>query len=353
MNRKNEPAARLLDWYDRNARSLPWRTGPAERKAGARPDPYRVWLSEVMLQQTTVAAVQPRFERFLERWPTVDMLAAAPLDAVLGEWAGLGYYARARNLHACAIAIAAVHNGRFPQDLASLRSLPGVGDYTAAAIAAIAFDQRAIVVDGNVERVMSRLFALEEAKPALKREAARVADAIWPQARSGDFAQALMDLGATICKPRAPECGRCPLAASCCARALGDPARFPLKPEKAARPQRYGIAYVLFDRSGRVLVERRPDGGLLGGMNGLPGGPWMEGAALEAPPAATGWTEAGVIDHVFTHFRLSLAVKAGAAPPRFRPRANMRFADPAEVRLPTVMRKALDRALGAREGGAA
>ncbi|MEL6768962.1 MAG: A/G-specific adenine glycosylase, partial [Pseudomonadota bacterium] len=270
--------AALLDWYDAHARTLPWRVGPAARAAGERPDPYRVWLSEVMLQQTTVATVTPRFAAFLSRWPDVSALATAPREDVLAEWAGLGYYARARNLHACAAAVAERHDGRFPDTEDGLRALPGIGDYTAAAIAAIAFDRPAVVMDGNIERVMARLFAetapLPGVKPRLKAHAA----ILTPQQRPGDHAQALMDLGATICTPKRPACGICPLMEACEGRRLGLAPGLPAKAPKAAKPIRSGTAFVAFDAEGRVGTVLRPDKGLLGGMRALPSTDWAESA---------------------------------------------------------------------------
>jgi len=280
----------LLCWYAVDKRRLPWRA-----EGGARPDPYRVWLSEIMLQQTTVATVRPYFERFTTRWPTVAALAAAEEGEVMAAWAGLGYYARARNLLACARLVAAEHGGRFPDDEASLRSLPGIGVYSAAAIAAIAFGRRAVPVDGNVERVLSRLYAVKEPLPAARSKIRALADAMIPDPGAGDFAQAMMDLGSAICTPRSPDCGRCPLRAWCAAFAEGDPEGYPIKAPKAARPHRTGTAYWL-EHDGKVLLVRRPARGLLGGMLGLP----------EIEPAAIAWQEAGAVDHVFTHFALTM-----------------------------------------------
>ncbi len=339
----------ILRWYDKNARALPWRVSPAARKAGERPDPYRVWLSEVMLQQTTVATVGARYAAFLTRWPDVEALAAAPVDDVLGEWAGLGYYARARNLHKCAQVVASL--GAFPDTEDALRALPGVGDYTAAAIAAIAFDRRAIVMDGNIERVAARLFAVEtplpKAKPALKA----AIGAIWPQRRSGDFAQALMDLGAGVCAPRAPKCLVCPLTEHCKARAAGIAETLPAKARKPEKPTRYGVAYALINAKGEVLFERRPEKGLLGGMLGLPGAAWVE---TTSPPPLAGeqkeWRLAGTVRHTFTHFHLELAVMIAAAPKGALAGPGQVFLSPRGARLPTVMRKAVERALGATTG---
>ena len=265
---------------------MPWRVGPAERAAGQRPDPYRIWLSEVMLQQTTVAAVRAYFHRFTERWPTVEDLAAAADADVMGEWAGLGYYARARNLLKCARAVTADHGGRFPATSAGLRELPGVGPYTAAAIAAIAHDEAATVVDGNVERVVARLFAVETPLPAAKPGLTALAARLTPADRPGDHAQAMMDLGATICTPRRPACDRCPWSARCAARAAGIAAELPRRTRKAAKPVRRGHAFVACDRDGAWLMERRPDRGLLGGMLGWPGSAWAEAQPDPVPPVA-------------------------------------------------------------------
>lgn len=263
--------AALLDWYDAHARSLPWRASPGSE---AKTDPYRVWLSEVMLQQTTVPHAAPYFERFTTRWPTVGDLAAVEDAELMAAWAGLGYYARARNLLACARAVAADHSGAFPQTEAELLALPGVGAYTAAAVAAIAFDRPANVVDGNVERVMSRLFAVETPLPAARPELRRLAALFVDDHRPGDWAQALMDLGSGVCRPRSPLCDQCPLAFGCEALKTGAPERYPLKTKKAERPHRRGHAYVLTDATGRVALVRRPDKGLLGGMAGLPTSDW-------------------------------------------------------------------------------
>ena len=351
--------AMVLDWYDGHARSLPWRIGPADARAGRRADPYRVWLSEIMLQQTTVAAVVPRYGAFLRRWPSVQALADAPLEDVLSEWAGLGYYARARNLHACAQAVRQRYGGVFPDTEEALRALPGIGAYTAAAIAAIVFDRRAVVIDGNVERVMARLFAIRTPMPAAKPEIRDRAASIWPERRSGDFAQALMDLGATVCTPRAPACPVCPLKAWCRAAAL-DPERFPVKRARAARPTRVGEAFALFNRRGEVLLETRAPKGLLGGMPGLPGGAWRDaggGAVLDrvhaGAPVRAPWTRVGVIEHVFTHFRLELDVFVADLPKGRRRPAGMYWAAPAQARLPTVMGKALSLACDGRAGSAA
>jgi A/G-specific adenine glycosylase len=304
----------LLAWYDRHRRDLPWRA-PAGRSA----DPYRVWLSEIMLQQTTVTTVAPYFERFVTRWPDVAALAAASLDEVLQEWQGLGYYARARNLHACARVVVERHRGAFPAQLSRLRALPGIGDYTAAAIAAIAFDQPVAAVDGNVERVTARLFAVGEPMPAAKQRLRAIAAALVPQRRAGDFVQAMMDLGATICTPRRPRCVLCPWRPACAAAAGGIAEDLPVLADKPERPWRYGIAFWITRPDGAVLLRRRPEEGLLGGMVEIPSTPWraapwtLAEAAGEAPVAAEWSPLPGMVRHGFTHFRLELAVAAGHA----------------------------------------
>lgn len=301
----------LLRWYVVDKRQLPWRAAEGET-----PDPYRVWLSEIMLQQTTVTAVRSYFERFTTRWPDVAALAAADDAEIMAAWAGLGYYARARNLIACARAVEAEHGGRFPDEEAALRALPGIGRYTAAAIAAIAFGRRAVAVDSNVERVVSRLFAVREALPGARERIHALADSIVPEEGAGDFAQAMMDLGSTICTPRNPDCGRCPLAFRCAARAEGQPEAYPVKAAKAARPSKRGIAYWL-EHDDHVLLVRRPAKGLLGGMMGLPTGSWNGSPRTgEGAPIATDWTEAGSVDHVFTHFALNLSLLCATAPRR-------------------------------------
>ena len=300
----------LLVWYDAHGRSLAWRVGPKDGAQGMRADPYRVWLSEVMLQQTTVPHATPYFLSFTQRWPTVEVLAAEVDGEVMAAWAGLGYYARARNLLACARAVATRHGGIFPSTEAGLLGLPGIGAYTAAAVAAIAFDQAANVVDGNVERVMSRLYAVGAPLPNSKPELKRLAAALVRDHRPGDWAQALMDLGATICRPKSPLCEVCPLKAQCRAYQAGDAQTYPRKLKKAAKPHRYGIAF-LIQRGGAVALIRRPDRGLLGGMLALPSTEWRSAPftdqEVEAPIAAT-WQTAGSIEHVFTHFSLTLTV---------------------------------------------
>jgi A/G-specific adenine glycosylase len=308
----NALRARLLSWYDAHARDLPWRVGPKAAATGVRADPYRVWLSEVMLQQTTVPHATPYFLDFTRRWPSVKDLAAAEDGEVMAAWAGLGYYARARNLLACARAVAGDHGGVFPDTEEGLRALPGLGPYTAAAVAAIAFDRAANVVDGNVERVMSRLFAVEAPLPDAKPELKRLAEALVRDARPGDWAQALMDLGATVCRPKAPLCDRCPVSEFCAALPTGEPETFPRKVAKADRPHRYGAAFLL-TRGGEVALIRRPPKGLLGGMLALPStdwraARWSEPEVVAAAPARAPWRPAGEVDHGFTHFTLTLSV---------------------------------------------
>ena len=304
---------RLLAWYDRQQRTLPWRARP-----GRRPDPYRVWLSEIMLQQTTVATVGPYFRDFLARWPDVDALAAADLDQVLHAWQGLGYYARARNLHRCARVVSGELGGRFPDTEEGLRRLPGVGAYTAAAIAAIAFDRPATVMDGNVERVVARLFAVTTPLPRAKPELRRLAESLTPSVRPGDYAQAMMDLGATICLPRKPKCMLCPLSECCAARRVGNQEALPAKLPKAARPLRHGVVFWTMRRDGAVLLRRRPDDGLLGGLFEVPSTEWrpapwtVEEAKAAAAPARISWRPlAGVVRHGFTHFELELSLLVG------------------------------------------
>jgi A/G-specific adenine glycosylase len=290
---------KILAHYDAHARVLPWRSPPG----APLPDPYRVWLSEIMLQQTTVATVKAYFARFTERWPTISALAAAPDDAVMAAWAGLGYYARARNLLACARVVAGTLGDVFPDTEAGLRALPGIGPYTAAAIAAIAFGRRAVVVDGNVERVIARLYAVETPLPAAKPEIYALTDPLVPNARAGDFAQAMMDLGATICTPRKPACALCPVASDCQGRLAAE--SYPRKAAKRAKPERQGRVWWI-EAGGEVWLVRRPDKGLLGGMRALPGCDWQGGARV--PPVEGNWQAMGEVTHVFTHFRLTLDV---------------------------------------------
>ncbi|MFQ5567285.1 MAG: A/G-specific adenine glycosylase [Paracoccaceae bacterium] len=301
-------AALILAWYDRHHRAMPWRVPPAARAAGARPDPYHVWLSEVMLQQTTVAAATAYFTAFTARWPDVRALAGATPEAVLAAWAGLGYYARARNLHRCAAAVAARPGGCFPETEAELMGLPGIGPYTAAAIAAIAYDHSATVVDGNVERVMARLMAETDSLPGVKKRLRTHAAALTPAERPGDYAQAVMDLGATVCTARHPACGRCPWRNACRGRAAGIAETLPRRAPRRVRPTRHGTAFLALDRTGRVLTERRPGSGLLGGMLALPSTGWADDPPAPAPPFEADWRPAGEVRHSFTHFHLRLAV---------------------------------------------
>ncbi len=333
MRERTVIAPLLLDWYDRHARVLPWRVPPK----GGTGDPYRVWLSEVMLQQTTVAAVKSYFERFTSLWPSVEDLAAAPDEAVMAEWAGLGYYARARNLVACARAVA--ERGAFPDTREGLEALPGIGAYTSAAIAAIAFDRCETVVDGNVERVVSRLFAVETPMPRAKPLLRELADRLTPTERPGDFAQAMMDLGATICTPRNPACAICPLIGECAAQKRGIAAELPRKEPKKPKPMRQGIAWVGFSNAG-VLLERRAEKGLLGGTLAFPSSGW-DGSDL-APPADAPWREIGTVRHVFTHFTLDLVV--ATAPLAQKPdRGNLVALDEFDPKaLPGLMRKVWD-----------
>jgi A/G-specific adenine glycosylase len=342
--------ADLLAWYDRHARVLPWRA-----RRGVTPDPYQVWLSEIMLQQTTVKAVAPYYARFLARWPTVDALAAASLDDVLRTWAGLGYYARARNLHACAKTVAEHHGGQFPASLEGLRALPGIGDYTAAAVAAIAFDALAVPVDGNVERVVTRLFAVEEDLPAAKPRIKTLAASLMPARRTGDFAQALMDLGATICSPKRPACALCPWNDACLAYARGDQETFPRKAPKREGKLRRGAAFVAVRADGYVVLRTRPSSGLLGGMSEVPGSDWAHdfnvGKALDSAPRLAGakWRKlAGIVRHVFTHFPLDLTVFIAELPRGTKAPKGARWVKVADLpgeALPNVMRKVLAHAL--------
>jgi A/G-specific adenine glycosylase len=344
MPAKPDPAA-LLAWYDRHRRDLPWRSPP-----GARPDPYRVWLSEIMLQQTTVVTVAPYFDRFMARWPDVSSLAASSLDEVLHQWQGLGYYARARNLHACARAVAERHGGRFPDDAGGLRSLPGIGEYTAAAIAAIAFGRREAAVDGNVERVVARLFAVRDPMPAAKPRLRALTRELVPAQRAGDFAQAMMDLGATICTPRKPRCVLCPWREDCAARAGGFAEDLPVPAEKPERPLRHGVVFWLQRSDGAVLLRRREERGLLGGMIEVPSTPWREaewdmGEALAHAPANISWTKLpGTVHHGFTHFPLDLTILAAATdnPPDGIWATPAQFKDHA---FPTLTKKVVKHAL--------
>jgi A/G-specific adenine glycosylase len=328
-------APALLDWYDAHRRDLPWRAKPGET-----PDPYRVWVSEVMLQQTTVATVRPRFTAWVARWPTVEALAAASEAEVMAAWAGLGYYARARNMHAAARAVAVL--GGFPRTEEALRALPGLGAYTAAAVAAIAFGERAVVVDANVERVVSRLFAIAMPIPQARPAIRAAAGVLTPDARAGDFAQAMMDLGSGVCTPKCPRCLLCPVRPWCDAFTTGEPDRFPVKQPKAERPQRYGTAFWL-EHEAQVLLHRRPPRGLLGGMLALPTGPWTDAPpGLADAPAEAEWRMLpGTVEHGFTHFRLQLALAVGRGtghePGEWWPIARLDGAG-----LPTVFRRAAE-----------
>ncbi|KZD03345.1 A/G-specific adenine glycosylase [Oceanibaculum pacificum] len=337
----------LLAWYDRHRRRLPWRAEP-----GSRADPYHVWLSEIMLQQTTVATVGPYFRRFLELWPTVSDLAAADLDPVLHAWQGLGYYARARNLHKCAQAVVARHGGVFPDTEDALLDLPGIGSYTAAAIAAIAFDRPATPVDGNFERVFARLHAVEtplpQAKPMLRDLAAQAT----PARRPGDYAQAVMDLGATICVPRSPKCMACPWMEPCAARRLGIAEQLPRKAEKAEKPTRYGTAFWIVAPTGAVLLRRRVESGLLGGMMEIPSSAWagqrhaLSAVAGEAPVPGDWRALPGLVRHTFTHFHLELTVVATSAAARPVPGGVWAPLDAlGDYALPTLMKKIVRHAL--------
>jgi A/G-specific adenine glycosylase len=345
--------AALLDWYDAKGRTLPWRVRPEDRARGAVSDPYAVWLSEIMLQQTTVPHATPYWRSFLERWPSVHDLAGAPREEVLAAWAGLGYYARARNLHKCAEVVSAELGGVFPDALEELRKLPGVGEYTANAVRAVAFDKPASVVDGNVERVITRLIALEtplpRAKPQIKAVAAELAD----PARPGDYAQALMDLGATVCTPKSPDCPACPWSRWCAAKAEGNQTRYPLKEKKKPKPVRRGACFHV-TKDGALWLRRRPETGLLGAMMELPGTSWSEASDQaemdEARPFKADWRHAGQVRHVFTHFALELDVYCAEAPAGWRPAegvmAPVRDLDAAG--LPSVMMKAARLGLSSR-----
>ncbi len=348
-SRKPAIAARLLEWYDAHHRELPWRTSPAALAKGERPDPYRVWLSEIMLQQTTVEAVKSYFNAFVGRWPGVCALAAAANDDIMKAWAGLGYYSRARNLKACADLVAS-RGAAFPDTEEGLRALPGIGPYTAAAIASIAFDRPAAVVDGNVERVISRLFRIETPLPQAKTEIRALVEQMVPADRPGDFAQATMDLGATICTPRRPKCMLCPLREDCDALAAGDPELYPVKLAKPEKPTRQGAAFVAIRADGAVLLRKRPEKGLLGCMTEVPTTAWTARqngeTSAAAAPFPSQWERAGQITHVFTHFALELAVYRagfqGSAP------AGHFWSLPHELAgeaLPTVMKKAIETAI--------
>ncbi len=339
-------ASDLLDWYDENARTLPWRNRETHPS-----DPYHVWLSEIMLQQTTVPTVIPYFEDFLARWPSVKDMAGAELDAILHAWQGLGYYARARNLHKCAGVVSHEHGGVFPDTETELLKLPGIGPYTAAAIAAIAFKQPTVPVDGNIERVISRLYAIEEPVRQSKDRVRVLATKIMPTSRAGDYAQALMDLGAMVCRPKSPKCEKCPWSGACTAFSQGNAERYPVKPEKKPKPVRHGVAFWLQNAEGDIWLRKRPPKGLLGGMIEVPStdwreAPWSEPELDEIKPLNADWMEKeGQVTHTFTHFHLKISVWTGitsansnaegfwCAPDRFN-----------ELALPTLMKKIVDHA---------
>jgi A/G-specific adenine glycosylase len=344
-------APALLAWYDRHHRDLPWRTSPAEIRHGQRPDPYHVWLSEIMLQQTGVETVKPYFLKFVGKWPDISALAAASTEDVMKAWAGLGYYSRARNLKKCADEVAGRLGGVFPATEAGLKALPGIGDYTAAAIGAIAFDLRTAVVDGNVERVVARLRAIERPMREAKREIRAIVDTMTPPDRPGDFAQAMMDLGATICTPRRPACFLCPLRDNCEALASGEPERFPIPAIRGEKPRRVGAAFVAVRADGAILLRKRGEAGLLGGMTEVPTTGWtarQDGATgSDAAPFAAGWKHAGAITHVFTHFALELQVYRADLQSPTAP-ADHWWSATGEIRdeaLPTIMKKVIEAAV--------
>jgi A/G-specific adenine glycosylase len=337
----------LLAWYDRHRRELPWRAPP-----GRRTEPYRVWLSEIMLQQTTVVAVGPYFRDFLERWPTVHDLARADLDAVLHAWQGLGYYARARNLHKCAMVVSRDLGGQFPDNEPDLLELPGIGPYTAAAIAAIAFDRKATAMDGNVERVLARLHAVTTPLPSAKPELRRLAGELTPELRPGDYAQAVMDLGATVCTPRKPRCAFCPWQSACVARRKGIAETLPRKSPKAARPRKHAVVFWLSRPDGAILLKRRPEQGLLGGLMEVPSTPWREAPwtvdeAVDSAPAKARWRSLeGVVRHGFTHFDIEMTVIAGKTHDQAAPRGVWSQVDRlSDHALPTLMKKVVRHAL--------
>ena len=341
----------LLHWYDRHHRVLPWRTSPTEKIAGIIPNPYKVWLSEIMLQQTTVEAVKSYFNAFVSRWPTIHSLAAASEDDILRAWAGLGYYSRARNLKKCADTIVTQHKGEFPDKAAALKELPGIGDYTSAAIAAIAFGEPVAVVDGNVERVISRLYTIDTPLPAAKTEIRALMGQLTPSDRPGDFAQAMMDLGATICTPRRPACAICPLNGDCTALSSHDPEDFPVKAPKAKKPIRTGAAFIAIAEDGSILLRKREGNGLLAGMTEVPGSHWtarIDGdASVNAAPFPAQWVSAGPITHIFTHFELRLSVywsdniSKDASSDGWWSRPD----ELSDEALPTVMKKAITAAI--------
>jgi A/G-specific adenine glycosylase len=328
-----------------NARVLPWRIPPADSKNGILPDPYLVWMSEVMLQQTTVVTVKDYYQKFTSRWPTVSALATAKDQDVMAEWAGLGYYARARNLLKCARAVVSEFDGVFPQARDQLLKLPGIGPYTASAIASIAFGHSETVVDGNVERVMSRLFNVHTPLPTAKPELAALAASLTPLVRAGDYAQAVMDLGATVCTPRNPKCDECPLVINCLAKSAGTVVDLPKKLPKKKKPTRVGVAYIAQREDGAYLLQQRPDKGLLGGMLGWPGSDWDEILPEHEAPTVADWkTVDGEAKHTFTHFHLRLTVKTAKVAQGYNPSIGhfVPISDFDRSSLPTVMRKAFD-----------
>lgn len=344
VRKKLDISKPLLSWYDQYRRVLPWRAA-----AGTKPDPYHVWLSEIMLQQTTVVTVAPYFHKFLKRWPTVQVLAKAKRSDVLRLWAGLGYYRRAHALHEAAKVVCREFGGWFPSTEDELLTLPGIGPYTSAAIAAIAFDRRANVVDGNVERVMARLFAIQKPMPKAKAELKTLAAGLVPAKRCGDYAQALMDLGATVCAPRRPKCDLCPLSFACVARVKGIAEKLPLRERKKGKPVRCGVAFYVRNERGAVLLRRRPDGGLLGGMMEIPSGSWQEDVrisfkeAVQDAPLKTDWRVLpGKVRHAFTHFDLELSVAFATISVKGHGRGAGRWVLPDRLdreALPSVMRK--------------
>lgn len=341
-------AESVLNWYDLNHRELPWRISPSDALAGIQPDPYHIWLSEVMLQQTTVQSVTPYFHKFLALWPNVTALAHAPNDDIMAAWAGLGYYSRARNLHKCAKIIASDYGGHFPQTKAALLQLPGIGDYTASAIASIAFGQSETVIDGNIERVTARLGAIDTPLPLGKKEIAALAKHNTPAKRAGDYAQALMDIGSSICTPRNPKCLLCPLSPFCKARDKGIQEALPIKAKKTKKPERIGAAYIIQRPSdGAIWLEKRPDHGLLGGMAQTPTTDWSSNhdgdASINAAPIQADWQDKGSVSHVFTHFRLTLSVYYCTEDNVQRDGWWSR--EPSQEALPTLFAKALTRAL--------
>ena len=344
---------KLLNWYDRHARTLPWRVSPQDGMNGVVPNPYHVWLSEVMLQQTTVATVGAYFQKFVHKWPRVEDLAASDTEEVMKAWAGLGYYSRARNLKACAEMVAADYGGKFPQTAAELQKLPGIGPYTAAAISAIAFGQAEPVVDGNIERVSTRYTANATPLPAVKEDCRAFMADVTPQDRPGDFVQAMMDLGATICTPRNPACALCPISEGCAARAANAATDYPVKAPKKKKPTRVGAAYVLQRADGAIWLTKRPDSGLLGGMSVVPTTGWtsrQDGeTSVSAAPVEEDWKNCGTVRHTFTHFHLELQIwfAAGAAMTTLVPGSGWWSAAddiPGEA-LPTVMKKAISAAI--------